>query len=200
MSCNLHLEHGLQQLNVLSHVGFLLQMYICHLADACRAAELDKLKQKKLSLEAMQREAVERYHESGPPSRTMPGSECADKPGKKASVSFTCGVDEDCGGLLPICKLETGALEQAGTDVSSPGENSPSDASDSPPSETRARSDSGLGKQTPSRQSFVIPRMSRPRARSRSKAFSVSPESHIRHFRDWGFPPFPQEGDASDSN
>ena len=203
MNCSLHVEHRLHQLNVLSHVGLLLQMYICELAEACVDAEVVALREQKHLLEVMQQEAIRRY--AAHDGRGHPGNILAEsspstgtaRPGevqkKKASVSFTGeGFKEFAGDGLPICKLDMRHLEA--TDVGSPAGNDSSDAaSDSQPSLSEASLD--RSKRAQSRQSFVIPRMTRPRARSRSKAFSVS-SSPVRHFRDWGFPPLPPEADS----
>lgn len=184
--CRLHLEHWLQQMNVLSHVGFLLQMYICHLAESSGDAEILELKQHKRTLEVMQLEAMK----SCSPAETRQAGPAEPPP----NVS-RCDAETQEEGVPQHGSLHDG-LPSLPIDVEETGRNamSPSDAASDSPSASEAPADRAGPKAL--RQSFVIPRMMRPR--SRSKAFSISPASHVQHFRDWGFPSFPQ--DASDSS
>mmetsp|Transcript_64883 Transcript_64883/g.151940 ORF Transcript_64883/g.151940 Transcript_64883/m.151940 type:complete len:163 (-) Transcript_64883:13-501(-) len=162
-------------------------MYMCHLAETRGDAEILELKQHKRTLEVMQLEAMK----SCTPAETRQAGQAVSPSNVSRSDTETQekGAPQHGSPHDGLPSLPIDVLEQTG----SANVMSTSDAASDSPSASEAPADRCA---QALRQSFVIPRMTR---NSRSKAFSISPPSHVRHFRDWGFPSFPHQ-DASDSS
>ena len=90
VSCKMNLQHPVHQMNALSHLGFLIQMYISHLDDLGQLHELQQLKQQKYLVESMHRNAREQV------AATHPTAEAA----QEKRVNFADSSD------LPKCHLD----------------------------------------------------------------------------------------------
>ena len=139
VSCKMNLQHPVHQMNALSHLGFLIQMYISHLDDLSQLNELQQLKQQKDLVESMHRHARERVADTHP----TPAIAATEAPQEKR-VNFT-GNSSD----LPKCHLDLSFLDHQGHPSSPSSPISPSSpSSPSPSASTVFRL-----------KSFVIPRM-----------------------------------------
>ena len=139
VSCKMNLQHPVHQMNALSHLGFLIQMYISHLDDLSQLNELQQLKQQKDLVESMHRNARERVAATHP---TAPAIHAATEAPQEKRVNFRAENSSD----LPKCHLDLSFLRDDGHQGHSPS--SPSSPSPSASAATVFRL-----------KSFVIPRM-----------------------------------------
>ena len=106
----------------LSHLGFLIQMYISHLDDLSQLNELQQLKQQKDLVESMHRNARERVAATHP---TAPAIHAATEAPQEKRVNFRAENSSD----LPKCHLDLSFLRDDGHQGHSPS--SPSSPSPS---------------------------------------------------------------------
>ena len=116
VSCKMTLQRAVHQMNALSHLGFLIQMYIAHLMDdLSQAEELAKLRRQKELIESMH-SVSRRECEQISSQKTAERDEAEQMWPPAKAVSFQ---DEESGCLeeespdLPSCNLDASILESS---------------------------------------------------------------------------------------
>ena len=157
----MNLVRPVHQMNALSHLGFLIQMYISHLDDLKQRDELHQLKRQKEQVESMHHMAREQVVQKAE-AEAAPGPNVSSA---KKNVSFQAEASEAQHEELPKCHLDLSFLPDDTPESPTP---TPAGPASLPASPVSAATVFKL-------KSFVIPRM-----KSRLSRKSLTPTSPDR--------------------